>query len=300
MEITVIIPCYNTAQFIGECLESVAAQTKKPAEIIVIDDGSTDSSLDVISRAPIPVQLLHTERKGGAGARNAGIKAAAGQWLAFLDADDIWFPNHLERASQIIMRTGAGAYINHYNHIRAGRLCTRKSKVPSEVTGIGIDDYITLFRRYGHFVGMSACLVERRRALEIGGLLESQLRRHDIEFWLRTVHETPWVFDPLATSSYRKDSPGSLSSNSADAGYYGLTAFLRHRSKAKDLAPYDAVLQERARSALTRSFILKDQDMINRSYSAAFNYLSPTRKILFRLLRRAPQIFPVLRMAHLV
>jgi len=300
MDISVVIPCYNAAPFIGDCLKSVAEQTKQPHEVIVIDDGSTDASCQIINKAPIQVRLLHTGRRGGAGARNAGIKVATGDWIAFLDADDLWFPDHLERASRVIRRTGAVAYINHYNHIKAGDIHIRNGKVQSEVTGTGIDDYIALFRHYGHFVGMSACLVQTRCAREVGGLLENQLRRHDIEFWLRIIHNRPWVFDPLATSAYRKHSQGNLSSDRANAAIYGFTAFLRHRVKAQDMVSYDTVLKERARSAITQSFEAKDQVALRQSYSMAFDYLGPMHKILFQILYQAPCLFPVVRLLRLV
>ncbi len=301
MNISVIIPCYNAAKFIGECIDSVVAQSRPPYEVIVVDDGSTDSSMDVVHKAGIAVRVIETNRRGGAGARNAGIQAAAGDWIAFLDADDIWFPNHLKRAVEVINRTGAVGYINHYDHIRSDGLHVRKSKVKSEVIGTGLDDYIALFIRYGHFVGMSACMVQAQRVREVGGFLESQLRRHDIEFWLRVVQDRRWVFDPEATSAYRKFSPGSLSAHSASAAFYGFTAFLRHRHKARDLAAYDAILRERARSAIVRSFgNNNDNEALERAYSIAFEHLGPMHRIIFGFLRQYPGLFPICRWIGLV
>jgi len=301
MNISVIIPCYNAEKFIGECIDSVAAQSRPPYEVIVVDDGSTDSSMDVVRQSGMNVRVIETNRRGGAGARNAGIQAASGDWIAFLDADDIWFPNHLKRAVEVINRTGVIGYINHYDHIRSDGLHVRKSKVKSEVIGTGLDDYIELFSRYGHFVGMSACMVHVQRVREVGGFLESQLRRHDIEFWLRVVQDRPWVFDPEATSAYRKFSPGGLSAHGASAAFYGFTAFLRHRNKASDLAAYDAILRERARSAIARSFgNNNDNDVLERAYSIAYEYLGPMHRIIFGFLRQYPSLFPICRRIGIV
>jgi len=301
MNISVVVPCYNAERFIGASLQSVAEQTLQPREVIVIDDGSTDASLAAVRASPVAVRLLRTERCGGAVARNAGIEAATGDWLAFLDADDVWYPDHLERAAEIVRRFEAIGYINHYDRMDADGDGIRVRECPfdSIVAGRGLDEYVEHFARYGHFVGMSACLVETRRARAIGGFREEQQRRHDIEFWLRVVSGERWVFDPLATSVYRKNSPDSLSADAADAAFYGFTAFLKHRDEAGDRAGYDRVLRERARSAISRSFS-GSAEVRERAYRTAFGYLSPRHKLLLGLSRRFPGVFRAFRVLKLV
>jgi glycosyltransferase involved in cell wall biosynthesis len=97
--ITVIIPLFNGEKYIQETLASVAIQSLRPKELIVVNDGSTDSSPDLVRRVemPFPVQLLHQENGGQSAARNLGARQASGEYLAFLDQDDLWNPNHLER-----------------------------------------------------------------------------------------------------------------------------------------------------------------------------------------------------------
>lgn len=90
MEISVVIPCYNAGRWIVDALRSVVAQTYQPHEIIVVDDVSSDDSVEKIQSCGIKVKLLHTQRANGAGARNVGIRQVTGDWIAFLDADDIW------------------------------------------------------------------------------------------------------------------------------------------------------------------------------------------------------------------
>lgn len=301
MDFSVVMPCYNAERFIGASLQSVAAQTLQPREVIVVDDGSSDASLEVIASSPVSVRLLHSDRRGGAGARNAAIEAATGDWLAFLDADDVWYPNHLARAAESIRRFEAIAYINHYDRMDAtgDGIRARTCPVDEYVVGAGLDEYVALFAQYGHFVGMSACLVATSRARAVGGLQEAQKRRHDIEFWLRVVSGERWVFDPLATSAYRKHSPGSLSADSADAAFYGFTAFLKHRDAAVDRDRFDGVLRERARSAISRSFS-GSREARERAYRVAFEYLSPQHKLLLGLSRRFPPLFRPLRALKLV
>lgn len=96
-KITVVIPVYNGERFLDQAIRSVLAQTYSVAEIIVVDDGSTDSSAQITKRlGGSQVRYVYQTNSGAASARNNGINLAQGPFLAFLDADDIWFPNKLE------------------------------------------------------------------------------------------------------------------------------------------------------------------------------------------------------------
>lgn len=94
--ISVIIPMYNVEKYVGEAIESVLRQTVQPLEIILVDDGSTDSSAAKAKEYLPEVKLIRQENKGISGARNTGIKEAKGEIFAFLDSDDIWPENHIE------------------------------------------------------------------------------------------------------------------------------------------------------------------------------------------------------------
>lgn len=88
--VDVIIPCFNTARYIGEAIDSALGQSVSPARIIVVDDGSTDSSSGVIRAYGHPVEYYRQENAGISSARNAASARATGDYLAFLDADDLW------------------------------------------------------------------------------------------------------------------------------------------------------------------------------------------------------------------
>jgi GT2 family glycosyltransferase len=89
---SVIIPAYNRAELIGLTLQSVLAQELGDLEIIVVDDGSTDGTPEIVRTFGDRITLLHQENKGPGAARNAGLRAATGEYAAFLDSDDLWFP----------------------------------------------------------------------------------------------------------------------------------------------------------------------------------------------------------------
>lgn len=93
--ISVIMPVYNHERYIGEAIESVLAQTYRPLELIVIDDGSTDRSGAVAQSFGSPLRYYHQSNTGQAAARNHGVSLARGAYLGFLDADDLWPPEKL-------------------------------------------------------------------------------------------------------------------------------------------------------------------------------------------------------------
>ncbi len=100
MSISVVIPAYNAARLLPETLRSVLAQTLPADEVLVIDDGSTDDTADVAEAFGAPVRVIRRSNARQAASRNFGVQEATGEWIAFIDADDLWLPNKLERQMQ--------------------------------------------------------------------------------------------------------------------------------------------------------------------------------------------------------
>jgi glycosyltransferase involved in cell wall biosynthesis len=95
--ISCIVPVFNGERFLGEALDSILAQTYRPVELIVVDDGSTDATAQVAARYTRHVSYLRQEHSGSAAAKNNGLRAAQGDLIAFLDADDLWHADKLSR-----------------------------------------------------------------------------------------------------------------------------------------------------------------------------------------------------------
>jgi len=103
IQFSVVIPLYNKANYIQNCLESVLKQTHKEFEVILVNDGSTDGSETVVERfQDSRIRLVHQENKGASAARNKAISLAKHEWIALIDADDYWYPNHLEELQNTI------------------------------------------------------------------------------------------------------------------------------------------------------------------------------------------------------
>ena len=119
--ITAIVPVYNGRRFLRAALDSVLAQTLPPCELIVIDDGSTDGSLDELAGLPpsgVPVRVLRQANAGQSAARNHAVRSAEGEFLAFLDQDDLWAPDHLEAlVAPLLANPAAGWAYSDFDEI---------------------------------------------------------------------------------------------------------------------------------------------------------------------------------------
>jgi len=102
--VSVIIPAYNATAFLGETLDSVLAQTYPNLEIIVVDDGSTDDTPDLLGSYGDRIRVLRQANSGQATARNHGAREAHGELLAFLDSDDLWDPDKIARQVELLDR----------------------------------------------------------------------------------------------------------------------------------------------------------------------------------------------------
>lgn len=101
-KISVIIPVFNTEKYLEDAITSVLGQTLKPFEIIVVDDGSTDNTANVVQKFVDKVRYHYQANSGSSVARNCGIALAKGEWLAFLDADDVWTDHKLHQQAMVL------------------------------------------------------------------------------------------------------------------------------------------------------------------------------------------------------
>src|SRR2546423_1499605 len=101
--ISVVVPAYNAELYIAQTLEGILSQTLPPDEVIVVDDGSTDATLDELARFRGEVKIVNQTNRGTAGAHNTGFRMAGGDYVARCDADDIWAPTKLERQSEALV-----------------------------------------------------------------------------------------------------------------------------------------------------------------------------------------------------
>jgi glycosyltransferase involved in cell wall biosynthesis len=180
----VIIPAYNAAEFIGETLDSVFAQTFSDFEVIVVNDGSPDTEALEQKLKPYPARLryLKQENQGAAAARNTGIKNARGELVAFLDADDTWLPIFLEKQLELLQRTRADFVFADAlltgNSPLAGRTFMDMQPPRGEVSAANLlAVQVTILT--------STVLARKEPIIKVGMFDETLRRGHDFELWLR-------------------------------------------------------------------------------------------------------------------
>lgn len=250
MKITAVIPAYNAEKTVARAIESVLAQTRPADEIIVVDDGSADHTSHVVQSFGDKVTLIRQENAGASVARNTGIEAARGDWIAFLDCDDEWLPEKLRLQSEHLSRNPdlhwtTGNYYRchceqnhrHVTDMSPGSINTCRTFLSGREF---FDDYFkayTLLAK-GHTDMM---LIRRDLLFEAGLFLPGQKRMNDEDMWLRIGYVRPqigFVFEPLAI--YHLGVPNSIVKIHTD--WKIIDTFLdRHFELAEKAARKDAL-----------------------------------------------------------
>ena len=196
--VSVVIPAYNAERFIGEAINSVLEQTYRDFEVIVVDDGSADETAEVV-KAYDEVRYLYKENGGTASARNRGIEASCGRYVAFLDADNLWEPAKLEAQMALFERRPSLVWSYTDSLLvdeRKEQPVYRKSQLVGRPEGDVLERLI-----HGNFMPPSTVVVAREVLEEMGGFDESHLHRisEGWELWTRIAARYPvgYVHRPL-------------------------------------------------------------------------------------------------------
>ena len=209
LQVSVIVPCYNTAQFVEGTLRSVFAQTYTNYEVVVVNDGSPDTPQLELVLAPFRARIVYlkTENFGLAGARNNGIRASSGELIALLDSDDEWEPNYLEvQVRKLDENPGADIVYPRARIIGDGPLVGSCSKASlGEVTFTSLVEQKCV---------VMVSVLARRVAIERAGMFDPTLRScEDFDMWLRCVKRgSRIIYHDEVLVRYRKRK-GSLSSD---------------------------------------------------------------------------------------
>ncbi len=203
MKISVVIPAFNAALFLPRCLQSVSCQTLQPAEVVVVNDGSTDDTAEVAEA--LGAKVVSRPNGGLSAARNTGIQNASGDWIALLDADDMWAPDKLRRQADCIRPETVLVY--------TGIRIFDDNGVREERPAIDAVSAIKILR-YSNPITPSTALVRRDAVSRDGGFREDIRACEDWEMWVRLqrLGQFEAISDPL-TDYYVY--PNSLSANPA-------------------------------------------------------------------------------------
>lgn len=222
-KVSVIIPVYEVEKYVAATVQSVLEQSHKNFELLIIDDASPDQSIEICEQFPDPrIKIIRQQNRGLAGARNTGIRYAQGEYLAFLDGDDLWLPEklekhvaHLDSSPTVGVSFSRSAFIDKTGNPLGTYLMPKLKQIT----------VFSLLR--GNPIGNGSAAVIRREVFEAirfkdnfyGSVedfyFDDRFRQsEDIECWLRIAIQTPWQIEgiPEALTLYRVNSSG-LSAN---------------------------------------------------------------------------------------
>lgn len=217
--VSIITPCYNARTTIAETIESVMAQTYNDWELLVIDDCSTDNSAEIIKQycaKDARIRYLRTDTPSGSPAlpRNIGIDNARGRFIAFLDADDVWLPEKLEK--QVAFMTARNCPLSYSYYEKMDWQGNRNERI------VRTRDLTT----YGNILKSNSipCLTSMIRREAVGSTRFKQIPQEDFCFWLDILKKGYTALNMCEVTALYREAPASRSSNKLDMfkGYWNV------------------------------------------------------------------------------
>jgi len=183
--VSIVIPVYNGEAFISETIASALEQSWRPIEILIVDDGSTDRSTEIVKTFGDPVRLIQKKNGGPASARNLGIKEAKGEFISFLDGDDLWKPDKLELQVQMLLENTELALVHTGRWVLKNESLTPGQEKALPKVSNSLDSLRTLF--WHNEVITSSVMVRAKVLDDLGGFNESPdyISLEDYDLWIR-------------------------------------------------------------------------------------------------------------------
>jgi glycosyltransferase involved in cell wall biosynthesis len=297
IDISVVIPAYNSQSHIARAIESALNQSLAPREIIVVDDGSTDKTAEVVKKYD-NVTYIYQQNAGASVARNTGIDAAAANWIALLDADDEWLNDHLKLQTELIERN---PQLNWTTANYTLCLCEEKRQAPSIDPSYAksllqgrqfFDNYFDAFNKKcgGCTITM---LIKKETLIKAGMFRPGQLVANDQDLWFRIAYENTKVgFLCEPTAIYHLSVADSITKKYRQVEM--LIDFVkRHLTLAKqhNMSKHLAPWAKRLITLRIRSLLFENEPKKIKQLTDEFgNLLNPAFKLLINLLMVCPAL----------
>jgi glycosyltransferase involved in cell wall biosynthesis len=280
-EISIVMPLYNKAEYVRESIASVLAQTFTRFELIVVDDGSTDSSASIVEAISLPnIRLIRQSNQGVSAARNRGMREAAADWIAFIDADDLWLNDHLTQLWKLHEVFPEAMLVANDYSTTAAKSHPPVADVSRRVTARFIDEAA----RGEAWVFTSATMVHKDVALRTGGFAEGESRGEDVDLWIRMALEYPVAFSSYVGTIYRQVPSSLTASTTVLEPDIAMRHIVQQISGDKGLAPElrGAMLELANRLALAHA----TDCLLRGQKAAASRFIDGARKTRYWAARR--------------
>jgi len=211
--VSIILPVYNGAKYLREAIESALAQTYHSIELIAVDDGSTDTSAEILTSYQGKIRYFRQENRGAAAARNRGIREARGQYLAFLDADDIWSSQKLRRQVAYLRKHPAVKLVcNRWKEWNEDEPCPSLDEGGGEAERPYLPHSGWIYNELllDCIVHTTTVVMDSSMVAQIGLFDETLLRGQDYDYWLRASRVTTIDTLDATLSVYRLHAASSI------------------------------------------------------------------------------------------
>ena len=208
MKFSVIIPVFNKANTIVQAIESVRVQSVQNFEIIIVNDGSSDNILDVLQVYNGQIKVVSQDNKGVSVARNTGIDYAEGEYICFLDADDVWYPNHLEVILDMMQRFPDVEFFGtcHRCSFPDGAVADCNTQIAHLEDVQLVDDLIGFVNKYGGVLNTNSVCVKRSIITDENIYFEpGEKLGEDVDVWYRIALRHPIAISKKMTTLYRRE-----------------------------------------------------------------------------------------------
>ena len=277
--VSVIIPAYNAAEFMGETLDSVFAQTYKNLEVILVNDGSSDTAEleQVLQRYPSKLIYIKQENQGAAVARNTALRATNGEFVAFLDADDRWLPAFLEKQMNLLNSNNADVVFADAMLFGDSQLDGRTFMQLNPLTGeVTAENLLALKATV-----LTSTVLARKAVIFDVGLFDVSLRRgQDFDLWLRLAKAGARFANSREVLAHHRIVEGGLSGGTISQLKRTLSVLDAVKARA-DLTVAEQLALEWNRNRTLRELALEDgkEKLRNRDFSGALRSFSEARNL---------------------
>jgi GT2 family glycosyltransferase len=259
--LSVVMPTFNGERFVAAAVQSVLAQHDPDLELVVVDDGSSDGTVELVERLTrgTPTRLLQPGRLGNwVAASNLGLREARGEWACFLHQDDLWSPGRLARLRAELPRTSGAVLLHDARYVDSAGATLGDWTCPLPGGDVASDQVIERLL-VQNFIAMPSPTFRRTAALEQGGLDERLWFSADWDLWLRLAASGPARFLPEKLAAFRLHPESQTSARPIEAGEWTaqLTAVLdRHLARWPVTGARRRRVERAARASVTANATL--------------------------------------------
>ena len=296
MKISVVIPLYNKEKHIAHTIETVLNQTYRDFELVVINDGSTDKSAEIVSLINDErVRLISKDNEGETATRNYGVKRAEGEYVAFIDADDEWMPHFLEEINSLIdsypeASLFATALMVYERNGEEYKL--EYPDLPADGARCLIDDYFKSSLFYSPISSSSVC-VKKSAFEDLGGFKPGIKNGGDLDLWCRFALKYQIAYSSKPSAVYRRDSENMASRSMVNPSYFPFLDNYDEKDNLviKDKSSIEKYILQRQLDAVSASLFVIRNKKTAKSILNKIRFSNHNNKkvVAFRLLALLPQ-----------